>query len=109
MKYVMCEKPGELVNKTKQGPTISEGNAVLRVKRVGICGTDLHAYKGHQAFFSYPRVLGHELATEVLEVMPNDQGLKPSDKAVVVPYINCEACVACKSGKSNCCENLKVF
>ncbi len=109
MKYIVCEKPADLAIKSKETPTNTEGNALLRVRRVGICGTDLHAYKGNQAFFSYPRVLGHELATEILEVDANAQGLKPRDKAVVVPYINCEVCIACKSGKSNCCENLKVY
>jgi 2-desacetyl-2-hydroxyethyl bacteriochlorophyllide A dehydrogenase len=109
MKYIVCEKPTELAFKTKEVPAITEGNALLRVKRVGICGTDLHAYKGNQPFFLYPRVLGHELATEVLDVGENAQSLKLGDKAVVVPYINCEVCIACRAGKSNCCENLKVF
>ena len=109
MKYIVCEQPAQLTFKSKETPLNTEGNALLRVKRVGICGTDLHAYKGNQAFFSYPRVLGHELATEILEVGKNAQGLKPGDQAVVVPYINCEVCIACRTGKSNCCENLKVY
>jgi 2-desacetyl-2-hydroxyethyl bacteriochlorophyllide A dehydrogenase len=109
MKYIVCEKPADLAFKSKAAPEITGGNALLRVRRVGICGTDLHAYKGNQAFFSYPRVLGHELAAEILEVGANDDGLRQGDKVVVVPYLNCEKCVACKSGKSNCCENLQVF
>lgn len=109
MKYIICDNPNQFRIGTKSQPTLSDGNALLKVKMVGICGTDLHAFKGNQAFFSYPRVLGHELATEILEVGTNDQGLKPGDKAVVIPYINCEECAPCKAGKSNCCQNLNVF
>lgn len=109
MKYIVCERPNDLAFKTKETPTAEEGSALLRVRRVGICGTDLHAYKGNQAFFSYPRILGHELAAEILEVGENQHGLKPGDKAVVVPYINCGVCIACQTGKSNCCERLQVF
>jgi len=93
----------------KQAPVRGVGEALLRVKRVGICGTDLHAYKGNQPFFSYPRILGHELAVEVMEVDADAHGIKAGDKTVVVPYINCGTCVACRAGKSNCCQQIRVF
>src|SRR5690606_10839142 len=109
MKYIVCDSPENFSIRSKAQPEITPGNALLKVKRVGICGTDLHAFKGNQAFFSYPRILGHELATEVLEVGTNDEGLRPGDKTVILPYINCEQCVACKAGKPNCCQNLSVF
>ena len=109
MKYIVCDDPNNFSLKAKEQPTFTAGSALLKVKRVGICGTDLHAFKGNQAFFSYPRILGHELAAEILEVDTNDAGLKPGDKAVLIPYINCEKCAACKAGKSNCCENLNVY
>jgi threonine dehydrogenase-like Zn-dependent dehydrogenase len=108
MKYITCENPNHFVLATKAQPQPTEGNALLKVKRVGICGTDLHAFKGNQAFFSYPRILGHELATEIIEVGKNPQGLKVGDQTVIVPYVNCEQCVACRAGKTNCCENIKV-
>jgi 2-desacetyl-2-hydroxyethyl bacteriochlorophyllide A dehydrogenase len=109
MKYIICDKPYELISKEKDAPAITKGSALLRVKRVGICGTDMHAYHGNQAFFSYPRILGHELAAEVLEVSDENHNNRKGDKVVVVPYMNCGECVACKTGKTNCCENLKVF
>ncbi|WP_258104068.1 zinc-binding alcohol dehydrogenase family protein [Marinoscillum sp. MHG1-6] len=109
MKYIVCEEPDRFELKTKEAPAFSEGNALLKVKRVGICGTDLHAFKGNQPFFSYPRILGHELATEVVEVGENHQGISVGDRVVIMPYINCQECDACKAGKSNCCENIKVF
>ncbi len=109
MKSITCEHPELFTLQIKPQPSLVEGDALLKVKRVGICGTDLHAFKGNQPFFSYPRILGHELATEVMEVNENAMGIKSGDKVVIVPYINCEQCVACKSGKSNCCQNIKVF
>jgi len=87
---------------------LAQGEVLLQVVRVGICGTDLHAYKGEQPFFSYPRILGHELATEVLDA-GTTSGLKKGDRTVCIPYVNCEQCVACRAGKSNCCQTLKVF
>ncbi len=109
MKYIVCEKPGEFFLKEKAEPVRNIGEAILRVKKVGICGTDLHAYAGNQAFFTYPRILGHELATEVVEVEDNPQGIKPGDNVVVMPYVSCKECIACRNGKTNCCTNLKVL
>ncbi|MFY0607579.1 MAG: zinc-binding alcohol dehydrogenase family protein [Cyclobacteriaceae bacterium] len=109
IKYIVCEEPDQFELKTKEAPVRGEGEALLSVKKVGICGTDLHAFKGNQPFFNYPRILGHELGCEVLDVGSNDQDLKPGDRVIVMPYINCQECDACKSGKSNCCQNIKVF
>jgi 2-desacetyl-2-hydroxyethyl bacteriochlorophyllide A dehydrogenase len=108
MNYIICEQPNQFFLKTKATPVLEPGCALLKIKRVGICGTDLHAYKGQQAFFTYPRILGHELAAEILAVDKNDE-LKVGDRVAVIPYINCEECSACLAGKSNCCERLKVY
>ncbi|MEX0314631.1 MAG: zinc-binding alcohol dehydrogenase family protein [Allomuricauda sp.] len=109
MKYIICEKPGEFSLKDKNAPSNIKGNALLKVNKVGICGTDLHAYSGNQAFFTYPRILGHELATTVVEIEENDKGIKVGDNVVVMPYLSCGKCVACKNGKANCCTNIKVL
>ena len=109
MKYIVCEKPGEFILKEKDEPVKVSGEAILRIKKVGICGTDLHAYTGNQAFFKYPRILGHELASEVLEIEENDKGIKPGDNVVVMPYVNCNTCIACRNGKTNCCTNMQVL
>jgi 2-desacetyl-2-hydroxyethyl bacteriochlorophyllide A dehydrogenase len=108
MNYIICEQPNQFFLKTKATPVLEPAWALLKIKRVGICGTDLHAYKGQQAFFTYPRILGHELAAEILAVDENDK-LKVGDRVAVIPYINCEECSACLAGKSNCCERLKVY
>ena len=109
MKYIVCEKPGEFLLKEKAEPSRNIVEATLRVKKVGICGTDLHAYAGNQAFFTYPRILGHELATEVVEIDENPQGIKAGDNVVVMPYVSCGICIACRNGKTNCCTNIKVL
>lgn len=109
MKYIVCEKPGEFLLKEKEAPVRKAGEALLKIKKVGICGTDLHAYGGNQAFFTYPRILGHELASEVLEIDENEQGIKAGDKVVVMPYVSCGTCIACRNGKTNCCTNIKVL
>lgn len=109
MKYIVCEKPGEFILKEKDEPIKAKGEAILKIKKVGICGTDLHAYAGNQAFFEYPRILGHELASEVLEIEENENGIKPGDNVVVMPYVNCNNCIACRNGKTNCCTNMQVL
>lgn len=109
MKYIVCEKPGEFVLKEKEAPTRKENEALLQVHKVGICGTDLHAYGGNQAFFTYPRILGHELATQVLEIGENDKGIKAGDNVVIMPYLSCRKCIACRNDKTNCCTNIKVL
>ena len=109
MKYIVCEKPGEFILKEKEAPVRKEGEALLQINKVGICGTDLHAYAGNQAFFTYPRILGHELASEVLEIGENDRGIKAGDKVVVMPYISDPNSVASRNGKPNCCSNITVL
>ena len=110
MKTIRLEEPGrfaDLDTPVPAGPI--PGEALVRVHRVGVCGTDLHAYLGEQPFFSYPRVLGHEIGVEVLEIGEGVSGIRPGDRCAVEPYINCMGCAACRRGKPNCCSSLKVL
>lgn len=110
MKTVILEKPGSFTRTDRPSPSLSRPDeAIVRIRRIGVCGTDLHAYKGDQPFFSYPRVLGHELGVEILELGQSSPLLQVGDYCSVEPYYNCGACTACKMGKSNCCERLKVI
>jgi hypothetical protein len=109
MKYIVCEEPNKFTLKEKEIPTRENNQALIKVHRVGICGTDLHAYAGNQAFFTYPRILGHELAAEILEIGENPQNLKVGDKVIVMPYVSCGTCLACRQGKTNCCSNIRVL
>ena len=107
MKFIVCEKPKEFILKEKAIPEPKEGEVLLKIKRIGICGTDIHAFGGTQPYFEYPRILGHELAAEY--VKGNAKGFEPGDKVTFIPYFNCGKCVACRNGLTNCCVNIKVF
>ncbi|MBT8185110.1 MAG: zinc-binding alcohol dehydrogenase family protein [Eudoraea sp.] len=109
MKYIVCKEPGTFLLDEKSPPIRKEGEALLRITKIGICGTDLHAYQGNQSFFSYPRILGHELAAEIVEVGDNPQGLKPGDSVIIMPYLSCGKCIACRNEKTNCCTNIAVL
>ncbi len=90
-------------------PVRQTGQALVRVKRIGICGTDLHAYEGNQPFFTYPRILGHELAGVIDSIAENPYDLKQGDTVAIVPYLECGECIACRMGKTNCCRRLNVL
>jgi alcohol dehydrogenase len=85
------------------------GEALVRVHRVGICGTDYSGWLGKMPFFSYPRIPGHELGVEVLAAGDGVTGIEPGARCAVEPYINCQGCSACRRGKTNCCERLQVL
>ena len=110
MKTALLEKPGTFTLTDRAKPALTRSDeALVRVRRIGVCGTDLHAFKGDQPFFSYPRVLGHELGVEIVELSQASPSLSIGDFCSVEPYYNCASCSACKSGKTNCCERLKVI
>ena len=112
MRAIVLEEPGRLSLQERTPPAPpGPGEALARVRRVGICGTDLHAYGGKQNFFSYPRIMGHELAVEVLDIGATEAelGVAVGDQCCVIPYLNCEACIACRRGKSNCCVDMQVL
>lgn len=108
MRVVECAAPGELRLAERPKPTSQSGHVLVRIRRVGMCGTDFHIFKGDQPFVTYPRVLGHELSGEV-EDAPSDSGLKSGDRVCVRPYIACGLCVACRREKPNCCAAIKVL
>ncbi|PTY03252.1 alcohol dehydrogenase [Opitutaceae bacterium EW11] len=110
MKSLVLEKPGVLVAaEAAEPPKPGPGEALVRVHRVGVCGTDLHAFNGKQPFFSYPRILGHELGVEVLAVGEGVTHIGVGSRCAVEPYLNCGRCIACRQGKSNCCCDIRVM
>jgi len=109
MIQIALEKPGHFVAIDGPSPRPAPGEALVRVHRIGICGTDLHAFAGRQPFFNYPRILGHELGVEVIDPGSDPHGLKAGDRCSVEPYLNCGRCIACRAGRSNCCADLRVL
>jgi 2-desacetyl-2-hydroxyethyl bacteriochlorophyllide A dehydrogenase len=108
MKSLVCTKPQQFDYQEIDQPNLSKGHAILKVKRIGICGTDLHAFEGTQPYFNYPRILGHELACEIFEIEENPD-FNVGDAVTFIPYFSCDNCIACRNGKSNCCTDLQVF
>ena len=86
------------------------GEIRVKVRRIGVCGTDWHSYAGNQPFFEYPRILGHELGVEVEGIGPGTEtNLAVGDRCAVEPYLNDPHSPASLQGKTNCCESLRVL
>lgn len=112
MQTVILDQPGSFrLAETPPPVAPGTGEALLRVQRVGICGTDLHAFRGRQPFFTYPRILGHELGVEVVALGPETatSDLRVGDICTVEPYLHCGTCSACRRGKTNCCSGLQTL
>jgi len=109
MKTLVLEQEHRLV--AAERPLVDQpGKAVVKIRSIGICGTDTSAYKGDFPMLTYPRVLGHELAGELVSVPENNaQGLRVGDRVVIEPYMYCGQCYPCRIGRTNCCERLNVL
>ena len=107
MKKLTCISPGNFEYGESERPSLTRDHAILKIKRIGICGTDLHAFEGTQPYFNYPRILGHELAAELVEVDGRND-FKQNEITTFIPYFNCGTCIACRNGRPNCCVSLQV-
>lgn len=109
MRSIVCTRPGLMEHDDRATPVCGAGEALLRIRRIGICGTDIHAFGGNQPYFAYPRVLGHELAGEVVQVGDSHNQALVGQNASVIPYLHCGECRACQRGLTNCCQRIKVI
>lgn len=108
MKTVLLKQPGEIqIGDIAQTQRL-DGEVLIKVRSAGICGSDIGAYKGTNPLVSYPRVIGHEIAGEVIEVPEGEQEYAPGDRVILEPYVYCSSCYPCSIGHTNCCENLTV-
>ena len=105
MKAIVISNPNEIEIREVPMPEVKEGEALLKVKYVGICGADLASYTGNQPFTTYPRIPGHEFSAEIATIPENDRGLKVGDIVTCNPYFNCTECYSCKRGFVNCCTD----
>lgn len=108
MLSVVCREPGALELEERPLPERKPDQVLLGIRRIGICGTDYHIYEGLHPYLQYPRVMGHELSGEVLEV-PKGSKFAEGDPVIVIPYLSCGTCVACRRGKTNCCTTLQCL
>ncbi|NLS14204.1 zinc-binding alcohol dehydrogenase family protein [Vibrio sp. SM6] len=109
MKTLICNEPYSIEYIERDVPRIAANEVLLKINAVGICGTDIHAFAGKQAFFSYPRVLGHEISGTVEQVGTSVTKAKEGKRYSVIPAIPCGECPACKEGKTNCCESISLY
>ena len=110
MKAVYMKQPWSIEVKNIDVPQPKENEALLKIYAAGICGSDIGAFRGTNGLVSYPRVIGHELAGEILSIPENNpKGLKPGDHVVVDPYLYCGHCYPCSIGRTNCCTELHVL
>ena len=106
MKAILLEKPQSFRAIDVPEPKAPDaGEALVRIHRIGICGTDYGGYLGKMPFYSYPRIPGHELGVEVLAVGSGVTNVRVGDHCAVEPYINCQRCYSCRRGLTNCCES----
>lgn len=105
MRALVCCAPGILEYQDVKVPEKKKDHAIIRIRRTGICGTDFHAFKGNQPYFSYPRILGHELAGELVDSV---EGFAAGEMVTFIPYYHCGHCNACQRGKTNCCVQMQV-
>ncbi len=105
MKAIVISNPNEIKIREVPMPQVKEGEALLKVKYVGICGADLASYTGNQPFTTYPRIPGHEFSAEIVTIPENDRGLKAGDIVTSNPYFNCGECYSCQRGFVNCCTD----
>ncbi|WP_395019189.1 zinc-binding alcohol dehydrogenase family protein [Dongia sp.] len=108
MQAVVCRQPGEMAIEERPEPKRGEGEVLVGVQRIGICGTDFHIYEGKHPYLQYPRIVGHEFSGSVIEA-PEGSALKPGETVVINPYVACGKCIACRNGKPNCCMQIGVL
>ena len=105
MKAIVIPNPNEIEIREVPEPRVKEGEALLKVRYVGICGADVASFTGNQPFTTYPRIPGHEFSAEIVEIPENDKGLKAGDIVTCNPYFNCGECYSCERGFVNCCTD----
>ncbi|MFC5862731.1 zinc-binding alcohol dehydrogenase family protein [Acidicapsa dinghuensis] len=104
MKAVVIEKPGQAAVQSVADPTPKPGEVLLKIRRVGLCGTDLNSFRGKNPMVSYPRVIGHEICATVVEASSGHPHLTTGTNVTVSPYIPCGRCPACLRGRANACQ-----
>lgn len=102
-------KPGEIIFRNIEKPTPGDGQVLIRMMCLGICGSDIHVYHGKHPFTSYPVTQGHEVSGVIEAVGPSVKRLVPGQKVTVQPQVVCGQCHPCRHGRYNLCEHLKVM
>src|SRR5580704_2646862 len=106
MKTLVIDAPGKVSCGEKARPVPRDGEVLLRVRRLGFCGTDLSTFRGANPLVTYPRIPGHEIAATIEAVTPGvPANLKIGQEVTVMPYTACGQCTSCRSGRVNACRH----
>ncbi len=108
MRAIVCRKPHDITVEERPIAIRAAGEVLVKICRVGICGTDYHIYEGLHPFLEYPRTIGHELSA-IVEEAPEASKFNQGQLVVVNPYIACGECHACRNEKPNCCMRIVVL
>ncbi|MGC9197560.1 MAG: zinc-binding alcohol dehydrogenase family protein [Acidobacteriaceae bacterium] len=109
MRQIVLESPGNFGEREAPAPIADSGSALVQVAKVGVCGSDFHAFAGRHPIYTYPRIIGHELSGVVVKAPANEYGIHAGDRCAIEPYITCGRCRACAMGRNNCCENIQIL
>lgn len=109
MLQAVMTQPGKIEFQDVPRPQAQPGEVLIEVKRIGVCGSDIHVYHGLHPYTSYPVVQGHEVSGIVAEVGEGVSGFAPGDKVVFMPQVTCGECYPCRHGMYHICDNLKVM
>ncbi|MDO5435043.1 MAG: alcohol dehydrogenase catalytic domain-containing protein [Clostridia bacterium] len=101
--------PGQITFREVETPAIGDNEVLVRIRKIGVCGSDIHVYHGKHPFTKYPVTQGHEVSGSVVEFGKNVTGLKAGQKVTIEPQVFCGKCYPCTHGKYNLCEELKVM
>ena len=109
MRQQVMTAPGEIEFRTVSRPIASPGELLLKIMKIGVCGSDIHVYHGKHPFTTYPVTQGHEVSACVEEIGAGVEGFHIGQKVTIEPQVVCGECYPCRHGKYNLCENLKVM
>lgn len=109
MRAIYFEEPWKVACVDTGKPEPKEGEALIKVRAAGICGSDIGAFRGTNPLVSFPRTIGHEIVGEVVSIPENERGIQAGDHVIVDPYLYCGTCYPCSIGRTNCCTDLKVL
>ncbi|QDR82316.1 zinc-binding alcohol dehydrogenase family protein [Sporomusa termitida] len=109
MQAVYLQNPGDIKIAEIEKPQRGRDELLIAVRSAGICGSDIGAYRGTNPLVSYPRIIGHEIAGEIIEIPADETNFAVGDRVILEPYVYCGHCYPCSIGHTNCCENLTVL
>ncbi|MGC1493429.1 MAG: zinc-binding alcohol dehydrogenase family protein [Candidatus Acidiferrum sp.] len=104
MRALVLKSPGHAAIESVPDPAPTENTLLLKVRRVGLCGSDLNSFRGTNPLVSYPRIPGHEVSATIVEGCQAQPGLAAGTNVTFSPYTNCGACAACRRGRPNACK-----